>query len=408
MALSNSVATWRERLVIVAVQAIAATAVASPPATMVWEGGHLAQVRTASSHELSVEQALDCLRVMADRALEDGPYSVVDKPIVPPSGDKHDYLSFSRYWWPNPDTADGLPFVRRDGEVNRKRVAMGDREAIGALCEGVEVLSLAAYLFDDERYAKHAVKLLRVWFLDEATRMNPNLNFAQGVPGRADGRAAGVIDSRHLISVLEGIAVLESLGAIEESEVSELREWFGRFLNWLTTDELALAERRAKNNHGFWYAAQAARVALFVGRDDVARSLLTDLRDRRLEQSILPDGSQPEELKRTLSLHYSLFSLLAISTAASLGDEVGIDLWNHETSSGASLIKAFRYVAPYPGDQKNWPHPMIRKYKMSDRQSALFYLAAKNLKEPQALAWMNDSPRRGNGRNLAPLLFSGR
>ena len=52
-----------------------------------------------------------------DLSLSDGPWSVMDKQHVPPSGDKHDYMSLGPYWWPDPDKPDGLPYIRRDGEV---------------------------------------------------------------------------------------------------------------------------------------------------------------------------------------------------------------------------------------------------------------------------------------------------
>lgn len=384
---------------------VAAAAQADPPATKYWEGAHLAEVRASDKPPKIIRRSLQDLRRLADEALRSGPYSVVDKEITPPSGDKHDYLSYSRYWWPNPDTADGLPFVRRDGEVNRKRVAMGDRVAIGDLCEDVEALTLAAYLFDDQRYAEHATRLLRVWFLDPATRMNPNLNFAQGVPGRADGRAPGVLDSRHFLRVLDGVALLESLDAIDPSEVQGLRAWFSGFLDWLLTSELGRAERRAVNNHGFWYAAQATRIALFVGRDDVARSLLEEVRDRRLPEGITGDGRQPEELKRTLSLHYSLFSLSAIAVTARYGESLGIDLWTHETPSGGGFRKAFEYAGPYVAEVADWRHPMIDRYAVSNSQAVLFYLAASRLEKPEALDWLDRAATRYRDGFLTPLLF---
>lgn len=379
---------------------------AESPATKYWEGDHLAKIREVTKHSSVVRRSLKDLRQVADVAFDDGPYSVVDKEITPPSGDKHDYLSFSRYWWPNPDTPDGLPFLRHDGRVNRKRVAMGDRQAIGSLCEDVESLSLAAYLFDDERYAAHAARLLRVWFLDQATRMNPNLNFAQGVPGRADGRAPGVLDARHFIRVLDGVALLEELGAIEESEVAELKAWFAEYLDWLLTSDLGRAERRAMNNHGFWYAAQAARIALFVEQPEVARQLLEEVRDRRIAEGIKSDGRQPEELKRTLSLHYSLFSLASIAVSARLGEDLGIDLWEYESPSGGGFRKALKYAGPHAADVAGWEHPMIDRYAVSNSQAALFYLAASRLREPDPLEWLAEADTRYRDRFLTPLLFA--
>jgi hypothetical protein len=63
----------------------------------------------------------------ADRAFDVGPFSVMLKSKVPPSGDKHDYMSVAPYAWPNPDTDDGLPYVTRDGCTNPEWWQDGDR-----------------------------------------------------------------------------------------------------------------------------------------------------------------------------------------------------------------------------------------------------------------------------------------
>ena len=53
----------------------------------------------------------------------------------------------------------------------------------------------AAYKITGERkYADHAAAHLRAWFIDEATRMNPNLQYAQAIQGRFTGRGTGIIE----------------------------------------------------------------------------------------------------------------------------------------------------------------------------------------------------------------------
>ena len=122
------------------------------------------------------------MRENAKEALGRGPYSVTFKKDVPSSGDKHDYMSFSRYWWPNPETPDGLPYVRRDGHVNVEIRRRGDRDQIGQLFIDVETLALAYYLFQAEQYATHAIKLIHTWYLDPETKMNPHLRFGKRCP----------------------------------------------------------------------------------------------------------------------------------------------------------------------------------------------------------------------------------
>jgi hypothetical protein len=144
----------------------------------------------------------------AAKALEFGPVSVMEKKNLPPSGDKHDYMSLAPYHWPDPSKPGGLPYLRKDGQTNPEVKEYKDKEYMPQLCSNVQTLALAWYYSGDKMYADHAAKLLRVWFLDTATRMNPNLNFAQAIKGENTGRGAGLIDSRHFIKLIDAIAMV--------------------------------------------------------------------------------------------------------------------------------------------------------------------------------------------------------
>src|SRR5207302_773663 len=80
---------------------------------------------------------------------------------VPPSGDKHDYVSMGPYWWPNPAKRGGLPYVRRDGERNPEMRDDYDAPRLAATTGAVTTLGLAYYFTDDEKYARRAALLLR-------------------------------------------------------------------------------------------------------------------------------------------------------------------------------------------------------------------------------------------------------
>ena len=345
------------------------------PGTVYWEASQLVELRSPK-HAPTVEQqlVLTRLRINAEQALKRGPYSVTYKKEIPPSGDKHDYMSFSRYWWPNPETEDGLPYIRKDGQVNVELRQRGDRDQIGLMFEDVETLALAAYLLDERKYAVHAVENIQTWFLNPKTKMNPHLRFGQSVPGRAEGRGVGIIDTRGFIKLLDAVEVLKAIGSIQTSDTDGLSEWFTQYLDWLRSSELGKDESGRENNHGSWYAAQVARIAVFVGQKRVARDTVQQVLNERIPAQFSRNGSQPAELQRTLSLHYSLFNLEALSVVARVGESLGIDVWNPSGSQG--LKPGIDFVLPYVSKRMAWPHPQMKKYLLSRGACSLLRMAS--------------------------------
>src|SRR5579859_671804 len=320
----------------------------------------LRAVRQSLAHgDATHSQALQALRVAADQALQAGPYTVVTQPNVPPGADRHDYVSLARYWWPNPATPDGLPYIRRDGQPDPALHTYPDPEAFTQLQSTLQTLTLAYYFTADERYAGRAALLLQRWFLDPATRMNPTMQHAQLVPGRNDGSAGGILDLRDISQILDWVGLLDGSPAWTAVDQQGMQSWCAQYLTWLLSSAHGLAEARAANNHGSWYDVQVVALALFVGRQDVARSTLEQSRTRRIAAQILPDGRQPQELQRATSWDYSLFNLAALFRLASLGERAGIDLWHYQTADGRSLQSALDYLLPFARHLRPWPDQQI-------------------------------------------------
>ncbi len=302
--------------------------------------------------------ALAALRAEADAALAVGPFSVIDKEATPPSGDKHDYLSLGTYWWPDPAQPDGRPYIRRDGEVNPEGHTL-DNAALRELCAAIETLALAYHFSGHEPYAAHAARLLRAWFLDEATRMNPHLEYAQAIPGVCAGRGIGIIDTAKLVPLIDAVGLLGGAAAWTAADHAGLTAWFRRYLRWLIESAHGRAEAAEHNNHGTWFDVQTALFALFVGEEATARAILRDNAPSRIASQIEPDGRQPHELVRTRSLSYSTMNLRGFCDLATLGERVGVDLWAFLTADGRGLRQALAWLHKAAVPPATWDYPQI-------------------------------------------------
>jgi hypothetical protein len=317
------------------------------------------------ANDPSLKPAFDRLIADADRALDIKPPSVMEKNRIPPSGDKHDYISQAPYFWRDTNSPGGK-YIRRDGERNPESNQDSDARRLGAVCSGAQTLALAFYFTGDEKYAAKAADILRVFFLNPETKMNPNLNFGQGIPGEVDGRPTGLIGARGLVDLTDALGLLADSKSWTADDQSRMLAWMNQYFEWLTTSKIGLGEAAAKNNHGSFYDTQAAAIAMFVGKNDFARKIILDARTVRIGRQIEPDGREPLELARTLSFGYSLFNLRALSDLASLGQNLGIDLWHYQATNGASIFMGLNFMSPYVDADKKWPFQQIHPANRAD------------------------------------------
>lgn len=319
-----------------------------------------------SNHDPLIMPAYKQLIKDADnKAMKFGPVSVMEKTFIPPSGDKHDYMSLAPYFWPDPSKPNGLPYMRKDGETNPEVKEYKDKDYMPKLCEYVQMLGLAYYFSGENKYAEHAAELLRVWFLNPDTRMNPNLNYAQAIKGVNDGRGAGLIDTRHFIKVVDAVGLIKSSPSWKEADQAGMKKWFAGFLNWMQTSKNGTDELNAKNNHGVWYDAQRLSMAMFIDSISLAKKIIQSAAGR-LDRQLDEKGFFPAEMERTISLHYTSFVMNAFFTIAHTSEKTGFDFWNHTTASGKSLKKAFDVLKPYLVKQKEWEGTQIKEFNVED------------------------------------------
>ncbi|KAJ6526466.1 alginate lyase-domain-containing protein [Mycena capillaripes] len=333
------------------------------PKTVVLDGSKLLDARNrlaTNSADADLKAAVARLKAQADALLSQGPWSVTDKTVTGPGAGIHDYTSQAPYFWPS-NTTDGCPYQNRDGVRNPETLKYTDHDERGQMFNASYILSLAWYYTGEEKYACKAGDVLRTWFITPATKMNPDLNHAQFIPCQNTGRSIGIIDfSQGYTSVIDAAAILASTSAPgwTSSDIGAFRQWNSDFLNWLETSDFGKAETAATNNHGIFALQQSAGIALFLGSSSLATSKAQELK-QRIDAYINPDGSQPQELARTRSFHYSIFTLVAYTRLAAIGQKVGVDLWGYMGSKGQSIQKAVEFIIPAATGEQNWNYPEL-------------------------------------------------
>ncbi|ANY20220.1 Alginate lyase [Tsuneonella dongtanensis] len=325
--------------------------------TFLWTPGMLASAKATAASDPAV---LARLKNDADAALGRGPYSVTHKTKLAASGDRHDYQSIGPYWWPTAGKPGGLPYSRRDGRINPERSGpQFDLDRLQNFSNDVSLLALAWHHTGDRRYAEHAAALVRVWFVDPATRMNPNFDHAQAVPGRSLGRAEGVMDAFRFVQVVEAIGLLGPSGALSDGDGEAVEAWFGDLVQWMATSPIGRAERAKTNNHGVYYDMLIGQFALYARLEPVAKTIAERFGPARIEPQFAADGTLPEELSRTRSWHYTLWTLHAAARMAQIGACIGVDVAGYRNGAGAGLRTALDRTAAVVDPEKDWGYPDI-------------------------------------------------
>ncbi|WP_110666728.1 alginate lyase family protein [Salinicola halophilus] len=285
------------------------------------------------------------LEARADAVLAEPILSVTDKTGVSEEGEANDYRSLAKYWWPNPDSDNGLPYVRRDGEVNPDCYdERYDARRLIDMAESLQVLSLATWFTRKDAYRERAVAQLEAWFADTETRQSPHFRYAQTIPGHSDLRSPGLIEARHLIYVTEAVLLLESASALPATLSATLREWFGALLRWFREQDKGIGAGRAHNNIALWYDLQCLAYAWFVGDEALARYIVTDVAVVRRHDQIDLDGSLPAELDRANPLDYVTFTVAAMSQLSRYGDAMGVPIWHQTDGDGRSFQRAHDWL----------------------------------------------------------------
>lgn len=290
----------------------------------------------------------------AQWALQQQPITVTAEMSPRSAGGKNDYFSEGDYWWPDPNNPDG-PYIQRDGMTNPDNFT-AHRKAMIRFSKIIGSLISAWQITGEETYAEHAILHLRAWFINPETRMNPNLQFAQAIKGKATGRGIGIIDTIHLMEVAQAVLIMTKNDIIDDKTARGVTQWFRDYLKWLQEHPYGKEELEAKNNHGTCWVMQVASFATLT-KDEA----LLEFCRKRYEEVLLPeqmaaDGSFPLELKRTKPYGYSIFNLDAMTMICQILSTKDRDLWRYTTPDGKSIQKGIRFLYPYLYDKNTWPY----------------------------------------------------
>ena len=297
---------------------------------------------------------IDSVRVIndANQFLKQDPLTINSFPANRSLGTLHDYYSEGDYWWPNPDDPAG-PYIRKDGLTNPNNFN-AHRDALRKFSIQFPTLVAAYIITGDSSYLDKAVQHLYFWFVNDDTRMNPSLKFAQAIKGVSSGRGIGIIDTIHLVEIVQAIIVLEKLDLIADEELTAIKNWFREYNEWLFTDQFGIDERDNGNNHSTCWNIQVAQYSKFINDKDKLEFCREHYKFVLLPDQMSVDGSFPLELKRTKPYGYSLFNLDAMVMVVEILS-LDNDLWKYYTSDGKNIKSAVDFMYPYIKDKTSWP-----------------------------------------------------
>jgi hypothetical protein len=312
------------------------------------------RIHTVSEYKSEVMKVLrKQILAQAQWALQQKPITVTAQHSARSAGGRHDFFSEGDYWWPNPKSPDS-PYVQRDGMSNPGNF-VAHRHAMIRLSQIVGALASAYEITGDDKYVKQALQHCKAWFVDTATLMNPNLQFAQAIKGRFTGRGIGIIDTIQLMEVVQGLEAMENAKGMDHQLLAAIRNWFEQYLQWLTTHRYGKDEMNATNNHGTCWVMQTACFSRFTHNEKLMQFCRDRYKNVLLPNQMAADGSFPQELRRTKPYGYSIFNLDAMTTICQLLSTKENNLWNYSTPDGRNIRKGVEYLYPFIADKSKWP-----------------------------------------------------
>jgi hypothetical protein len=281
------------------------------------------------------------------------PYSITDnkfdaKQYISPN----DYASNATYYWPDETKSDGLPYIEKL-EPNPDKYTTSDRKYIDILINDLLLLTAFYLNKNKNKYARKAIELLRVFFIDSATRMNPNLDYS-GYIKYTDSNTihkniklrGNIIDTNSFCILPDMMIILndylsETNNFLDKKVHQQMQLWFRNMASWFMYSEYGIKHSKKENNILSSYYLQLASYIYGSGEIDLAKKILQDNVHRVLSAQIDEDGNQVHEIKRLHPIHYCNFNLDMLSKLLIISKNLDIDIYNYQDNQGrGNVLKA--------------------------------------------------------------------
>lgn len=282
-------------------------------------------------------------------------YRITDARCERSPGAPHEFYSEGDYWWPDPASESGLPYIKRDGLSNPDNFNE-HRVLLMRMSRDVAELTLR---YEKTGLIEHAVvacNILHSWFVAPETYMVPHLKYAQAIPGRCTGRGLGIIDTLHLAEAALAVIRLDRLETLNIELKKSLERWFSEYLEWLISSEHGLSEKSQKNNHSTCWYLQVAAFALLTDNRVVIEMCRNDYINILLSGQMASDGSFPLELERTKPYCYAIFNLEVMTALCQLLSDDNNNLFEAVTVDGLSIHDGIEFMYPYLFNKSSWPY----------------------------------------------------
>jgi hypothetical protein len=258
--------------------------------------------------------------------------------------DHHDFVSISPWHWPNPVDPKG-PFSY-DPEKGRNPLAdeVDDGDILRSMIRDVDMLAFAYYLSDNAAYASHVISILKTFFINPTTRMNPHMESSRIVFQSTSDSVTlftGAAEFIGLPLLLDALAMLENAPEFEDDDREALSDWFLAYLTWLTSSAKAKTAMISDTTkapfsmmalHMEAYDIQVLSLALFFDQAKLAQ----ETAHRAMERLRVQLSGVENEVYFNLSSQ----ALFAYARLGSILERTDIDIWSVTGDSGFSLKTA--------------------------------------------------------------------